>query len=99
MRSRPVRFAALVGLLGAVLAVSPASAAAGLQTVSGYAYGEHVDVTTLALLRVTSGPMPEAGPLASSGGTSTNSALSTCAPIATCSILSTGTLDVHTNGS
>jgi len=84
------------GSLAILLAAAPALAA--LDTVSAYAFGESVDVTTLALVEITSGPLPEAGPIASSGGTDSGSLASVCVPIATCSVLSTSLLEVHANG-
>jgi hypothetical protein len=101
MKPRVARTAyALVAIVATLLAAGPvaATAVSGLSTVSGYAYGESVDVTALSLVHVTSGPLPEAGPLASSGGTDSNSAASVCAPLVTCSVLSTGLLEVATTG-
>lgn len=100
MRSRSLRSLPLAIAGGAfALLVAAAPVLAALDTVSGYAYGESVDVTTLALVHIQSGPLPEAGPLAPSGGSDSDSALSVCVPIATCSVLDSDTLSVATSGS
>ena len=96
MRTRSAILAIVGGWLAIVLAAAPALAA--LDTVSGYAYGESVDVTLVSTVNVTSGPLPEAGPIGPASGSDSNSALSVCAPLITCSVLSTGTLDVATTG-
>ncbi len=90
-------FAGATAVFAAVMFATPVLAA--LSTISGYAYGESVNVTTLGLVNVTSGPLPTAGPFnQNTPFNATNSALSACAPAGTCTILSTGTLDVHTEG-
>jgi len=97
MRLRKPQLAAASALFALLLTAAPVLA--DLTSVSGYAYGESVNVTVLGI-NATSGPLPEAGPLAPTGGNSTNSALSTCINtiIFTCNVLSTGTLSVHTDG-
>jgi hypothetical protein len=87
----------VAGALAVLLSAAPALAA-GLDTVSGYAYGESVDVTLLSAVHVTSGPLPEAGPIPSSGGSDNGSALSVCVPLITCSVLKSDTLTVSTTG-
>jgi hypothetical protein len=106
MRSRSVALAIASSAIALVLVAAPALATvvSGLDTVSGYAYGESVDVTTLAgAIHVTSGPLPTAGPLPASGGNFTNSAASACAgtiniPSCNGNVLTAGVLNVHTEG-
>ncbi len=96
MRYRSTTLAIASATFAVLLAASPALAA--LDTVSGYAYGETVDVTTLALVHITSGPLPEAGPIGPASGSDSDSALSVCVPIITCSVLDSDTLSVATSG-
>jgi hypothetical protein len=90
--------AALV-LLGGLVLATPAFAAANFSSISGSAFGESVNVTTPLSVNVTSGPTPQVT-LASDGSNSPQSATvaSTCAPTPLCGLLSTGTIQVNTQG-
>jgi hypothetical protein len=98
MRSRRTTLA-LAGAVAAIL-LAAAPVLAALDTVSGHAYGESVDVTLLNALHVTSGPAPSTGELTSNGSNSPldNSATTACVPAITCDVLSAGVLTVHTEG-
>ena len=93
----PLVRAAFAGTFALLLAGAPALATGGLTSVSGYAYGESVDVTLIGAIHVTSGPLPQAGPIPSTGGSASNSALSACVGTA-CGVLSAGLLSVASNG-
>lgn len=95
MRTRSLRLSILTGLTALILTAAPVLAA--LTTVSGHAFGESVNVTPLGLANVSSGPLPTVT-LPSSGGNLSSSAAGACAPFPGCSILSTGLLNVHTEG-
>jgi len=75
---------------------------AALTTVSGHAFGESVNVTSLGLVNVQSGPLPTTGELNSDGSNSplTATAANVCVgfPLHGCNVLSTGTLLVNTTG-
>ena len=98
MRSRSTILAVVTGCAAILIAAAPVLAA--LDTVSGHAWGESVDVTLLNTVHVTSGPTPYTGELASNGSNSPlgGSLASVCVATA-CSVLSTGILTVHTEGS
>jgi hypothetical protein len=97
MRSRQAALAIVSGSFAILLAAAPVLAA--LDTVSGHAFGESVDVTLLNTVHVTSGPTPYTGELASNGSNSPlgGSLASVCVATA-CGVLSTGVLTVHTEG-
>jgi hypothetical protein len=99
MRSRSTVLALVTGCAALLIMAAPVLAA--LDTVSGHAYGESVNVTLLNAVNVTSGPLPSTGELTSNGSNSplNNSALSVCVPVITCDVLSSGALTVHTEGS
>ncbi len=93
---RRTLFTGMTAVFATLLMAGPVLAST---TVSGHAYGESVDVTTLALVHVTSGPLPSTGELPATGGDLTNSAATACVGVALgCEILSTGALTVHTVG-
>jgi hypothetical protein len=96
MRTRSAALAIASGSFALLLAAAPVLAA--LDTISGYAYGESVDVTLVGAVEVTSGPLPEAGPIGPASGSDSDSALSVCVPIVTCSVLDSDTLTVATSG-
>jgi hypothetical protein len=99
MRSRSTVLALVTGCAALLIMAAPVLAA--LDTVSGHAYGESVDVTLLNAVHVTSGPTPYTGELASNGSNSPlgGSLATVCVPAITCDVLSTGVLTVHTEGS
>lgn len=97
---RRIKLAGATALLGLLVVTTPVLGA--LTTISGYAYGEYVNVTLLNLANVTSGPLPTAGPFNqnsnfSAGPTSAASACVFSVPL-TCNLLSTGVLTVATAG-
>jgi hypothetical protein len=98
LKSRRLLFAGVTAVFAALVFVAPVLAT--LDSVSGHAYGESVDVTTLGLVHITSGPLPSTGELTANGSNSPldNSALSVCVPAITCTTLSTEALTVHTDG-
>jgi hypothetical protein len=98
VRSRRPLLAAATAIFAVLMLAAPVLA--DLTFISGYAYGESVNVTVLAV-NVQSGPLPESGPFSqNSNFTDTDSALDTCVftVIATCNVLSAGTLNTHTDG-
>jgi hypothetical protein len=97
VRSRRPLLAAATAIFAVLMLAAPVMAA--LDSVSGNAYGEYVNVTLLRI-NTTSGPLPTTGNLLSDGSNSplNNSALSACAPSPGCTTLSTGALTVHTDG-
>jgi hypothetical protein len=97
MKTRRLLFAGATAVFAALVFAVPVLA--DLTTVSGSAYGESVDVTTLGLVHITSGPTPFTGFLTSNGSNSPlgGSLASVCVPAA-CTTLSTGLLTVHTDG-
>jgi len=95
--SRKPILAAATAVFAVLMMAAPALA--DLTTISGYAYGESVDVTTAGLVHVTSGPLPTVGPFnQTTNFNASNSAASVCVPAITCTTLSTGILNVHTEG-
>jgi hypothetical protein len=96
MRSRSAVLAIVSGSFAILLAAAPVLAA--LDTISGYAYGESVDVTLVGNAAISSGPLPEAGPIGPASGSDSDSALAVCVPILTCSVLDSDTLAVATSG-
>jgi hypothetical protein len=93
--------AILSGSFIVLLAAGPVLATTGgLNTVSGHAYGEQVDVLLLNNVHVTSGPTPYTGELTSNGSNSPlgGSLANVCVGTA-CGVLSTGLLTVHSEGS
>ena len=78
----------------ACMAVLASSAFADVTEVSGGAFGESVDVTTLLNAHVTSGPLPSVTLPATGGGPFTNSVLSANVP----GLLTAGVLNVSTEG-
>jgi hypothetical protein len=99
VRSRRPLLAAAAAIFAVLMLAAPVLAA--LTTISGYAYGESVDVFDglITPIHVTSGPLPTAGPFSQNTSfTATDSAVSACAGTA-CATLSAGVLNVHTDGS
>ena len=104
MRLRAIKIGAVTGVLSVLLIAAPALAA--LTTISGYAYGESVNVTSglITPIVVTSGPLPEAGPFDQNTNFSdTGSAASACAgtvttPVCNGDILTAGVMEVATQG-
>jgi hypothetical protein len=97
MRSRSAALAIVSGWFAILLAAAPVLAA--LDTISGYAYGESVDVTLVGAVHVTSDPQPTAGPIGpASGSAGPTSVVSICVPLITCSVLKSDTLTVATSG-
>jgi hypothetical protein len=104
MKITKPRIAAVTAVLAVLVSAAPVFA--DLTTISGYAYGESVDVFDglVTPIHVTSGPLPTAGPFSqNSNFTATNSAATVCAgtvttPTCNGDILTTGVLNVHTAG-
>ncbi len=78
----------------ACMAVLASSALADVTEVSGGAFGESVDVTTLLNAHVTSGPLPSVTLPSTGGGPFTNSVLSANVS----NLLTAGVLNVSTEG-
>jgi hypothetical protein len=104
VRSRRPLLAAATAIFAVLMLAAPVLA--DLTTISGYAYGESVDVFNglITPIHVTSGPIPTAGPfIQNTNFTSTHDLASVCAgtvtsPVCNGDILTTGILNVHTDG-
>jgi hypothetical protein len=104
VRSRRPLLAAATAIFAVLMLAAPVLA--DLTTISGYAYGESVDVFDglITPIHVTSGPIPTAGPFnQSTNFTSTHDLASVCAgtigpPTCNGDVLTTGILNVHTDG-
>jgi hypothetical protein len=81
-------------LTAGLLAVAASPAYADVTSVSGGAFGESVDVTTVLGVHVTSGPISTVTLPSGGGGPFTQSVLSVSVP----NVLSTGVLNVSTQG-
>ncbi|MGI8877748.1 MAG: hypothetical protein ACR2G8_03960, partial [Candidatus Limnocylindria bacterium] len=84
---------ALILVLGAL--IGGLSASAALSSISGFAYGERVAITTLLGTTVLSGPMPTAGPFSQATPFSANNSL---ASVTVGTLLTTGVLNAQTAG-
>ena len=87
--------AGALAFVGLGLTSSPAGAK--VDTVSGGAFGEYVNVTPLGLALINSGPLPVVT-LPAGGGNVSNSVASVKVPPVLGTTLSAGVLDVHTEG-
>jgi len=95
---RRPRIAAASAIAVGVLSVAASPAYADVTSVSGGAFGESVNVTPLGLLNVTSGPLPTVTLPSTGGGPFTATLGSVCAASPTCSVLSTGIVNLSTQG-
>lgn len=85
--------AAMVGL-AATRSTATGSTGTTVQSVSGSAYGESINLTTLLGIHVSSGPLPTVSLPPGGGGPFTNSVLSVAVP----NLLSAGVMPVSTQG-
>jgi hypothetical protein len=103
VRTRRPLLAAATAIFAVLMLAAPVLA--DLTSVSGYAYGESVDVFDglITPIHVQSGPLPTVGPFnQNTNFTASNTAASVCAGTvpSPCNgdILTTGVLNVHTDG-